>query len=249
MEGPPDPAGLFICDMSHTEEPQTPAPEDLDAQTRRLDPERWLSSRFIADPEARADVIAIYAFDHELARAPKVASNSLMGEIRLTWWREVLDEVYEGRPVRHHPTAQALARAIDSRGLPREPLEAMIDARYRELDPAPMNLADALEWATGAGGGAAVSAARVLDPNADVVRAEQGGKAWAIGRLMGTAGLTGDDAQGALRAALAAAGGLSVAAFPAIAHATLARPRAEGRRPSELEMRLRLLWATVRGRV
>ena len=37
-------------------------------------------------------VVAIYAFDHELARAPKVASNALLGEIRLTWWREVLDE-------------------------------------------------------------------------------------------------------------------------------------------------------------
>lgn len=234
--------------MSQTEEPQIPA-EDLDAQTRRLDPERWLSSRFIADAEARADVIAIYAFDHELARAPKVASNSLMGEIRLTWWREVLDEVYEDRAVRHHPTAQALALAIDRRNLPRAPLEAMIEARYRELDPAPMNLADALEWAAGSGGGAAVSAAHVLDLQPDVARAEQGGKAWAIGRLMGTAGLTGDEAQAALQAALSTAGGLSVAAFPAIAHATLARPRAKGRRPSELEMRLRLLLAVARGRV
>ena len=42
------------------------ASEDLDGQVRRLDPERWLSSRFVADPQARADVVAIYAFDHEL---------------------------------------------------------------------------------------------------------------------------------------------------------------------------------------
>lgn len=234
--------------MSQTEELQIPA-EDLDAETRRLDPERWLSSRFIADAQARADVIAIYAFDRELARAPKVASSSLMGEIRLTWWREVLDQAYEGGAVRHHPTAQALTRAIGRRHLPRAPLEAMIEARYRELDPAPMNLADALAWAAGSGGGAAVSAAHVLDAKPDATRAEQGGKAWAIGRLMGTAGLTGDDAQAALQAALSAAGGLSVAAFPAIAHATLARPRARGRRPSELEMRLRLLLAVARGQV
>ncbi|HEY9236744.1 MAG TPA: squalene/phytoene synthase family protein, partial [Phenylobacterium sp.] len=127
-------------------------PDDLDAQTRRVDSERWLSSRFIADPEKRADVVAIYAFDHELARAPKVASNPLLGEIRLTWWREVLDEVYGGRPVRHHPTALSLAKAIERRSLPREPLEAMVDARYRELEPEPMTLADALEWAEGTGG-------------------------------------------------------------------------------------------------
>ena len=111
---------------------ETQPAADLDDQARRLDPERWLSSRFIADPAARADVMAVYAFDYELARAPKVASNALMGEIRLTWWREVLDEVFEGRPVRQHPTAQALAAAIGRHGLPRGPLEAMIDARYRD---------------------------------------------------------------------------------------------------------------------
>lgn len=230
--------------MSETE-PAT----DLDAQARRMDPERWLSSRFIADPQARAHVMAIYAFDYELARAPKVASNALMGEIRLTWWREVLDEVYEGRAVRHHPTAQALAAAIGRHSLPRAPLEAMIDARYRELDAAPMNLADALEWAKGSGGGAAQAAALVLDPQADLVKAERAGEAWAIGRLMGTAGMEGDAAKAALTDALAGGQGMSVAAFPAVAHATLARIRAQGRRPAELETRLRLFWATARGRL
>lgn len=227
---------------------ETDAPDDLDAQTRRLDPERWLSSRFISDPDKRADVVAIYAYDHELARAPKVASNPLLGEIRLTWWREVLDEAYGDRPVRHHPTALGLAQAIERRGLPREPLEAMIDARYRELDPAPMNLADALEWADGTGGAAARAAALVLDAKADLSAAGQAGKAWAIGRLMATAGMEGEAAQAALAETLAAARGVSVAAFPAVAHATLARIRAQGRRPSDLETRLRLFLAVARGR-
>src|SRR5438477_12015585 len=111
--------------------------DDLEGLVRRVDPDRWLSSRFIGDPAARADVIALYAYDHELARAPKVASNALLGEIRLTWWREALEEIFEDKPVRAHPAVQALARAVERRGLPRETLEAMIDARYRELDPAP----------------------------------------------------------------------------------------------------------------
>ncbi|MBS0334660.1 MAG: squalene/phytoene synthase family protein, partial [Proteobacteria bacterium] len=115
--------------------PETPSPEteDLDALIRRVDPDRWLSSRFIADTRARAGVVALYAFDHELARAPRVASNPPLGEIRLTWWREALDEVFGGRAVRMHSTAQALGQVVAAHGLPREPLEAMIDARYREL--------------------------------------------------------------------------------------------------------------------
>lgn len=224
-------------------------PSDLDAQVARLDPDRWLSSRFIGDAAARADVVALYTYDHELARAPRVASNPLMGEIRLTWWREVLDEVFEGRAVRHHPTAQALAAAIRRHGLPREPLEEMIDARYRELDPEPMNLEDALAWARDTGGAAAVLAARVLDPKADPDKAREGGMAWSIGQLMGTAGLGGADARAALQQALAASRGLSTPAFPAIAHATLARQRAKGQRPTELGARAHVLWAVLRGRV
>jgi phytoene synthase len=228
---------------------EDPEPIDLDALVARVDPDRWLSSRFIGDAAARADVIALYAYDHELARAPRVTSNPLMGEIRLTWWREVLDEAFEGRPVRHHPTAQALAAAIVRHGLPREGLETMIDARYRELDAEPMKLFEALNWAKDTGGACAVLAAQVLDPKADPGKAQAGGTAWSIGRLMATAGLTGPDAAQVLADALDGSRGLSVEAFPAIAHATLARERAKGRKPSALGARARMLWAVLRGRV
>ena len=53
---------------------------------RRVDPDRWLSIRYIADPEKRADVIALYAFDHELRRAVEGTSNPVMAEVRQTWW-------------------------------------------------------------------------------------------------------------------------------------------------------------------
>lgn len=222
---------------------------DLEALIARVDPDRWLSSRFIADAKARADVIAIYAFDYEVSRAPRVASNPLMGEIRLTWWREVLDEIFAARAVRQHPTAQALAGVILRRGLPRPPLEALINARYRELDPAPMSLEEALDWAAETGGSAAGLCAQILDPQSDTLKAQAGGKAWSIGMLMGTAGLTGVEAHQALLAGLTQSRGLAVEAFPAIAHATLARQRARGRRSSPLSTRLRITWAVLRGRI
>jgi phytoene synthase len=86
-----------------SEDQPDPPGDDLDAQIRRTDPDRWLSSRFIESVAARADVVAIYAYDGELARAPRVASNPIMGEIRLTWWREVLDQIFGGQPVRAIP--------------------------------------------------------------------------------------------------------------------------------------------------
>ncbi|MDZ4052453.1 MAG: phytoene/squalene synthase family protein, partial [Phenylobacterium sp.] len=51
------------------DEDATPPADDLDALVARVDPDRWLSSRLIADAQDRADVIVLYAYDHELARA------------------------------------------------------------------------------------------------------------------------------------------------------------------------------------
>lgn len=218
--------------------------DDLDALVRRVDPDRWLSSRFIADPQARADVVTIYAYDHELARAPKVASNALLGEIRLTWWREALDEIYEGRPVRRHPTAQALADLALRRTLPRAPLEAMIDGRYPELDKLRMDPKDALTWARDTAGQAGEIAASILAPGADPGPARAVGAAWALARRAADAPALQGTADTALRGAREAVRKLDEAAFPAVAHAALI-----GRRRGPLADRLRLTWAVARGRI
>lgn len=218
--------------------------DDLDAQIRRIDPDRWLSSRFIADAAARADVITLYAYDHELARAPKVTSNPLLGEIRLTWWREMLDEAYDGRPVRKHPTAQALADLIARRGIPREPLEAMIDGRYRELDPTPMPADDALAWARDTGGVTAELAAGLLAPGTDVSHARGAGSAWAMARQAAVTPALQGVADRVLKAAREGVGKLDAAAFPAVAHAALI-----GAKRGAVRDRLRMTWAVARGRI
>ena len=166
---------------------------ELDEQVRRTDPDRWLSSRYIADPERRSDVIALYALDHELGRAGRVTSNPLLAEVRLTWWGEVLDEIYERRTVRKHPTALALDLAIRRRALPREPLEAAVDAWFEDRSP-------------DAAGAVAAVVALVLDPEADREAARLAGRAWRTGV---------DDL------ARAASRRLSAEAFPAVAHAVL----------------------------
>jgi len=61
-------------------------------------------------------------------------TNPIMGEIRLTWWLEAIAEIFEDKPVRRHPVVEALASAIERRKLPRGPFEAMVEARFPELD-------------------------------------------------------------------------------------------------------------------
>ncbi|HEV7385849.1 MAG TPA: squalene/phytoene synthase family protein [Phenylobacterium sp.] len=228
-------------------EPETPnlQDSDLDALIRRVDPDRWLSSRFVGPAAARADVIALYAFDYELARAPRVASNALLGEMRLTWWREALEEMFEDRPVRQHPTAQALAAAVARRGLKREPLETMIDARYRELDPAPMSEGEVLDWARDTGGLAAQLAAQMLDPATEAKMALAGGSAWSLGKRLAENPDLRPTFLKVIHAARSASRNLSVAAFPAVAHAALAGRPAQ----NDFARRLRLTIAVARGRI
>lgn len=219
----------------------------LDDQVRGADPDRWLATRFIADPLARADVVTLYAYDAELARAPRASTNPLIAEIRLTWWREALDEIFDGGPVRRHPVAEGLAGVVRRRGLPRELLEAMIDARMEALEIATFDAALAERWADQVGGSAATLAGMILDPQADPRRLPAAGRVWGLVLLLRAGKFT--DTQILKAAVEAAAAPVDAQLFPAIAHATLARADLRSRSPSHLPRRLRLLWAVLRGRI
>jgi len=196
-----------------------------------VDPDRWLSSRFIADPQRRADVVALYAWDHELARAPQQASHPALAEVRLSWWSEVLDEVYAGGSVRRHDVAQPFAEAARRRGLPRAPLQAAVEARLQAL------AGDRIAGEIVAAGALTQAAALALDPAVDRDAVELIGRSWRAAHA-GTADV-------ALRTEMRrAARGISAAAFPAVAHAAL-RPEIG----SELARRLRLTWAVASGRL
>ena len=169
-------------------------------------------------------MLAIYAFDHELRRAPQIASKPLLAEIRLTWWSEVLDEIYGGAAVRLHPTAQALATAVERRGLTRPPLDAALDARLYTLE------GDRVAGEAEAAQAVTEAAALALDPGVDRGACRILGAAWAAGAIT-------PEARTAARR-------IAAPAFPAVAHVTLA-----GRTGSELAKRLRITWAVARGRI
>lgn len=228
--------------------------DDLDALVRRTDPDRWRASRFVADPEARADLIALYAFDHELARVAARVSTPMLGEIRLAWWSGALDEAYGGGEPRAHPTAQALAAAVRRRRPPRELLDAMVEARGAELDAGPFADAAALDaYLDGAFGAAAEAAARLLAPEADAAGAWAAGRAWGLLRLTREPPFDRAELPERVRAVLTGARPvlrrLPAAAFPAVAHLALAEPLARGRALSDGERALRLTWAVSIGRV
>lgn len=98
------------------------------ALVERGDPERWRSA-MAAPPAARAGLFALYAFNLEIARAAWVASDGLLAAIRLRWWEEALDEIYDGAPPRRHEVVEPLAATIREDDLPQRLFQEMIAAR------------------------------------------------------------------------------------------------------------------------
>jgi phytoene synthase len=234
--------------------------EDIDAIVKRADPDRWLASRFIANAAARADVLVLYAFNQELARIPFAVSDPLMGEIRLTWWREAMDEIALGRPPRRHPVVLAIAAS----SLSPQALADLTEGRYADLETEPFaDRAAVLAYLDATVGAVTALAARRLDPAAEPASVLSAARAYGLAglwRLKQTAhrnrlppAWTADDMRREIDLALIAArrelSALPVAAFPAVAPAVLARAYARDRTPGELARRLRLTLAVATGRL
>lgn len=107
------------------------------------DPDRYVAT-FFAPKRARRHLLALYAFDRELAHISEVVREPMAGRIRVAWWREQLEAIFERRPPAS-PTGHALAEAIQTHRLPRQLMDAVIDARAHDLDEAPFADEEALE--------------------------------------------------------------------------------------------------------
>ena len=240
---------------------ETAPAEDLEDTVRRSDPDRWLASRFIADAGRRADVMALYAFDHVLARVPHQVSEPLMGEIRLTWWSEALDEIYGSGPVRAHPAALALADTVRHGDLARAPLDALVEARFGDLAPEPfVNAEGAVIYADQTSGALMQAAAQALGAPPNFHAAKLAGRAYGLALMAHRRAIGGSTrlpegldvrplVQDALREARPGLGTLPLQAFPAVVYAALARRYAKGAQLTTFEKQLRLVWTVASGRL
>src|SRR4051794_25136579 len=128
---------------------------------READKDRFLAALF-APAAQRVGLFALYAFNAEIGRVRDVAREPMPGEIRLQWWREVV-EGGRAEEARAHPVAAALMETIERRRLPIQPLADLIDAHAFDLydDPMP-SLAHAEAYAAKTSSAVFGLAARIL---------------------------------------------------------------------------------------
>ena len=204
---------------------------DLDGDVRQADPDRWLSSRLVGDVQARADLIALYAFEAELMAIPTRVTQPLLAEMRYAWWREQLDGAFSGVARKGHPVLEALTDLVARHGLDRAPFDALIEAHIDRVHGEPHDLY-----------------AFYVRPMQTGVRILAGaGHEHAVADAANVWGLTqvgrAADADGFRAEANHALKRLPPIAFPAVAHAALTTDAPE---PAK---RLKLIWASLRGRI
>jgi phytoene/squalene synthetase len=100
--------------------------------------ERGDSDRFrvamAAPPPAREILFPLYAFNLEVARAPWVTKEPMLAEMRLQWWRDVVENTAGGQTPPAHEVAGPLGALLREGRLDPALLDALIEARRRDID-------------------------------------------------------------------------------------------------------------------
>jgi phytoene synthase len=112
-------------------------------QVRSHDFTRYAATLFV-EPERRRALLALYAFNAEIARIREQVSQPLPGEIRLQWWTDMLAGAGHGG-IEGNPVAAELLLAIRTHDLPVERLSRLIDEHQFDLYNDPMPTMAALE--------------------------------------------------------------------------------------------------------
>ncbi|QJE72723.1 squalene/phytoene synthase family protein [Aerophototrophica crusticola] len=150
-------------------------------QVRRFDNDRFLTALF-APANRREDLFALYAFNLEVAKTREVVTEPMLGQIRLQWWRDTIDQIYAGQE-RRHEVVQPLGAAVRRHGLERALFDRLVDAREADLDDsAPASLDCLVNYANSTAAPLVQLASQVLGVNdAPAMQAARHvGIAWAL---------------------------------------------------------------------
>lgn len=146
------------------------------AALRETDRDRYLACLLL--PEDKASFISpLYAFNAEIARIRDLVRDPLPGEIRMQWWRDILNGE-KASEADAHPIAKALMKTITDYQLPVQIFQNLIDSRVFDLYDDPMADVTSLEGYAGETASALIQlSSLVLDPVAAAASASAAGHA------------------------------------------------------------------------
>ncbi|MCQ1853031.1 phytoene/squalene synthase family protein [Neorhizobium galegae] len=141
------------------------------ATLRDTDRDRYLAC-LLSPEDKRGALAALYAFNAEIARVRDVVREPLPGEIRLQWWRDLLEGNAQGDST-GNPIAASLLEAIETYRLPRQTLVDMIEARIFDLYDDPLTDRNALEGYAGETASAVIQLASLILSPTDAAKSSE----------------------------------------------------------------------------
>lgn len=153
-------------------------PHEWQAELARHDRDRFACA-MLAPPQKREALLALLAWNYELARVADMVREEMVGFIRQAWWREALEEIRAGKPPRPHAVVQAMAEVLEDYDLPMEPFERIVSARGDDLAKTPFATLEQLEhYSAETAGSLQQLWAQLLDT--DEEPAKHAGTAWGL---------------------------------------------------------------------
>jgi phytoene synthase len=153
------------------------------ALVREADTDRYLANLLIPEP-AQTHAFALHAFNAEIAAVRDRAREPLAGEIRLQWWRDALSGTAAGDAERN-PVAAALIDTVERRGLPRDLLIGLVDARRFDVyDEGMPSIAALEEYLRATSSTLFALVARLLDDRSSPAASEAAGIAHGLTGLL-----------------------------------------------------------------
>lgn len=112
---------------------------------QRYDYERYLTTLF-APPRCRPALWALYAFNLEIAKTREVTTQATVGLIRLQWWRDAIQRMFDGKTDKHDVIQRldtALRNGVEWHIID---FQILLEGRERDLYDDPMTESDFWEY-------------------------------------------------------------------------------------------------------
>ncbi|KAJ8681046.1 hypothetical protein QAD02_016833 [Eretmocerus hayati] len=121
---------------------QTPTRYCLDL-VRKHDYENFLCTLLLPD-HLRSAAFAIRAFNTEIALVEDHVTDQKIGLMRLKFWEEALNEIYNGKPLKN-PASSELYRVLQKNKLSKQYFKRLVEARFNKLQSATFMNLESLE--------------------------------------------------------------------------------------------------------
>ena len=159
------------------------------AELRKYDYDRYLCSLF-AKEEQRKALHILYAFNLELAKIAEIAKEPMACMVRLKWWEETINELYEGKSPAKHEVAGNLQQIIKKYNLPHENFMQILEAREMDFAEEPPKDISILEkYAAGSSSALFALALKILGSEEENIKqaVHHAAIAWCITGLLRSA--------------------------------------------------------------